>query len=269
MNVWLMIAVGWFVMALVMAGLWAIQRRTDNAGIVDIGWTFGVGALAIFFCVATLEGDPARRTMIAVLAGLWSLRLGGHLVLRVSREPEDGRYRDLKSRWGEHAQGKMFWFFQFQAIGCALFALPMLAAAQVTEPLGVYDYLGVVIWLVALGGEAVADRQLARFRADPSNRGKVCQVGWWRYSRHPNYFFEWLHWWSYVFLAIAHPWGWLTIAAPLAMLYLFVFVTGIPPTEAQSIRSRGDAYRAYQATTSPFFPWPPRRLPPSPLKEAS
>ena len=269
MNAWWLIAVAWFVMALVMAGLWAIQRRTDNAGIVDIGWTFGVGALAIFFCVASTEGHIKRRLLVAILAGWWALRLGRHLIRRVSSEPEDGRYRDLKSRWGEHAQPRMFWFFQFQAIACVLFALPMLVAAQVAEPPDVWCLLGVVVWFVAMQGETIADGQLARFRPDPSNRGQVCQVGWWRYSRHPNYFFEWLHWWSYVFLAISHPWGWLSIAAPLAMLYLFVFVTGIPPTEAQSIRSRGDAYRAYQATTSPFFPWPPRRLPPSPRKEAS
>src|ERR1700761_3046303 len=140
----------------------------------------------------------------------------------------------------------MFFFFQIQAVGSVLFAVPMLIAARSRAPLGVLDFLGVAIWLIAIGGEATADRQLAAFRRDEANRGAVCQRGLWHYSRHPNYFFEWLHWWAYVALAANAPLGWLTLIGPLAMLYFILFVTGIPPTEAQSLKSRGEKYREYQ-----------------------
>jgi steroid 5-alpha reductase family enzyme len=182
----------------------------------------------------------------------------------VSREPEDGRYRQMRADWGANADRNLLLFFQVQASWAVLFALPMLAAARSAAPLGILDLAGVAIWLVGLGGEAIADRQLAAFRADPVNRGRVCQLGLWRYSRHPNYFFEWLHWWGYAALAVQSPWWWLPLVAVAAMGYFITRVTGIPPTEAQAIRSRGAAYRAYQRTTSAFVPWPPR---PDPLAE--
>ena len=106
--------------------------------------------------------------------------------------------------------------------------------------------------------EALADLQLKRFRADPANRGKVCDVGLWRWSRHPNYFFEWLHWFAYVLLAVGSPVWYLTLIGPVLMLVSLLWVTGIPFVEAQSLRSRGDAYRDYQRRTSPFVPLPPR-----------
>ena len=123
---------------------------------------------------------------------------------------------------------------------------------------GAWDWLGFIIWTTAVGGEVMADRQLARFRRDPDNRGKVCQTGLWHYSRHPNYFFEWIHWWSYVFFAIGSIYWWASLAGPVLMLLFLIFITGIPATEAQAVATRGDAYRRYQRTTSPFIPWFPR-----------
>jgi steroid 5-alpha reductase family enzyme len=117
----------------------------------------------------------------------------------------------------------------------------------------------VAVAVLALGGEAIADAQLSRFRRDPANRGTVCRTGLWRYSRHPNYFFEWVHWWAYVLIGIAAPWGWLALFGPALMLLFLFKITGIPPTEARALESRGDAYREYQRTTSVFVPWPPRR----------
>ena len=110
-----------------------------------------------------------------------------------------------------------------------------------------------------MGNTILADRRLAHFRGRPGNRGKTCREGWWHYSRHPNYFFEWLHWWSYMALAAGAPYGWVALLAPTAMFYLLFRVTGIPPTEAQALASRGDDYREYQRTTSVFFPWFPKR----------
>lgn len=259
MSFWSTLFAGWAVMALVMTGLWLVQLVRGNAGIVDVAWTLGVGVLAAFFAVEA-DGYPGRRLLIACLAGLWSLRLAIHLVDRIVRLPEDGRYSALRDKLGKKAQPFFFAFFQIQAIWALLFALPMLLAARnPTAGLGPGDALGAAIWIIAMVGEAIADRQLSWFRADPACRGQVCRDGLWRYSRHPNYFFEWVHWWAYVAIGWGAPWGSLTLLGP-AMMLLFLFkVTGIPPTEANALRSRGDAYREYQRTTSPFFPWPPKQ----------
>ncbi len=258
MNPWLMILVGWTTMALVMSLLWLLQRRTGDAGIVDVAWGMGVGLLSLFFVLGSDEGNLTRRIIMATLSLVWALRLSGYILWRVFTMTEDGRYQTLKKGWGAAAQAKLFWFFQFQAIGSLLFALPMLIAARGTSPLGLFDILGICIWIVAMTGEFIADLQLAQFRADPENQGQVCCTGLWKYSRHPNYFFEWLHWWTYVGLAMAAPWGWVTLLGPLLMLHFILNVTGIPPTESQALKSRGDAYREYQRTTSAFFPWPPK-----------
>ena len=117
---------------------------------------------------------------------------------------------------------------------------------------------GAVLWLLAVSGEALADAQLAAFQRDPANRGQVCDTGLWRTSRHPNYFFEWLTWVAYALFALASPWGWLGLIGPACILWLLLRVTGLPTTEAQSLRSRGDAYRRYQARTSAFVPWFPK-----------
>ena len=261
MNIWLGIVLAWAVMAVIMTLLWMRQRQTHNAGIVDIAWSFGTGFCAIWFAWIA-DGEEVRRAIIAAMAGLWGLRLGFFLLRRVLSEEEDGRYQELREQWGERTQRNLFIFFQVQAFWAVLFALPMLVAASNSEPgFRWYDALGILIFLVAIGGESLADAQLARFRRDPSNRGRVCRDGLWRYSRHPNYFFEWVHWWAYVAIGLAGPWGWLTLAGPAVMLLFLFRVTGIPPTEARALKSRGDAYRRYQETTSPFFPWPPKESP--------
>lgn len=258
MNPWWLLLLGWLVMAVVMALLWLVQRRTGDAGIVDVAWGAGVGSLAVAFAMVSDEGDVVRRTIVALLAGIWAARLSGYVLQRVMTMPEDGRYQTLKEQWGAEAQRRLFWFYQYQAFGSVFFAVPMLIAARNPRPLGGWDFVGVAIWILAILGETIADRQLDKFRHEPGSKGKVCQTGLWKYSRHPNYFFEWLHWWSYFCLAITGPWGWLSVLAPLAMYYFITQVTGIPPTEQQSLKSRGDAYREYQRTTSPFFPWWPK-----------
>ena len=260
MSLPIVVLAGWVGAAAVMLALWLAQRRTQNAGVVDVAWSFATGALGAGFALAA-DGAWPRRLIVAGLAAAWGLRLGLHLWVRVGREAEDGRYQQMRRDWGADADRRLLVFFQIQALAAALFALPMLAAGRNAAPLGLLDAVGVALWLAGLGGEAIADRQLAAFRADRHNRGRVCQVGLWRYSRHPNYFFEWLHWWSYAALAVHSPLWWLPLAGVVAMGYTITRVTGIPPTEAQAIRSRGDAYRAYQRTTSAFVPWPPQRDP--------
>ncbi|HMO13315.1 MAG TPA: DUF1295 domain-containing protein [Pirellulaceae bacterium] len=240
--------------------VWFWQYKTGKSSIVDVVWSFAVGTLGIFFCLTSI-GLPARRLLVALLAGFWSVRLGVYIINRLRTMPEDGRYLELQETWGDQHQRKMFSFYQFQAIGALLFSLPMLIASHNRAELGLLDLIGAAIFLLAIAGEMLADWQLHRFRMRPESKGKVCKVGLWRYSRHPNYFFEWVHWWSYLLFALSgfvHPWGWINILFPLAMYYFIRFKTGIPPTEQQAIKSRGQAYIDYQRTTNAFFPWFPK-----------
>lgn len=194
-----------------------------------------------------------------MLGGLWGSRLALHLWHRVRSEPEDGRYQHLRAHWNGH-QGKIFGFFQFQAGLIVLFALPFVAVAHNPQPDDLRWILAAIaVWLLSVGGEVLADRQLARFRADPGNKGKTCRDGLWRYSRHPNYFFEWLHWFTYVLLAVHSPLWWLAWSGPVVMYVFLRWVSGIPFTEAQALRSRGEDYRDYQRTTPMLFPWFPSR----------
>jgi steroid 5-alpha reductase family enzyme len=243
-------------MALAMAAAWFWQQRIRNASIVDVVWTFGTGGLGVTYAMLA-GGLPARRLLVGVVVCAWSLRLGLHLLARVRDHVEDERYRQMRTRWGDWAPLRFFLFFQSQAIAAPLFASPMLIAAGTTAELGLADLAGVALAIVAIGGEGLADYQLAQFRKDSQGSNQVCDVGLWRYSRHPNYFFEWFYWWSYVFLAANSPWWWLTLGPPLAMYYFLNFVTGIPPAEAQALAKRGEAYREYQRRTSAFFLWPP------------
>lgn len=254
------VLIGLAVASIVMAILWVVQRKTGNAGIVDVGWAATVGILGVFFA-ATSDGYLARRVLVAAMIGVWSLRLAAYLLLdRVVGRPEEGRYRTLREKWGPAAQWRLFAFFQIQALAALFFALPILVVAYhpVDHWTG-WDVAGVVIWCISVVNTILADRQLARFKRRPKSRGKTCREGWWRYSRHPNYFFEWLHWWSYVALAVGAPYWWATVVSPAVMLYFLLRVTGIPPTEAQALASRGEDYRQYQQTTSAFVPWFPRK----------
>jgi steroid 5-alpha reductase family enzyme len=253
-----MILLGYLFMAIVMTVLWQVQRRSGDAGIVDVAWGLGVAVIAVVFALWTDQGNTSRRVAVAVVALVWALRLSGYVLRRVLTLPEDGRYQTLKEQWGGAAQVKMLQFYQMQAAASVLFALPMLIAMRSEAAWSLWDTLGCVVGLVAIAGESWADWQLSAFRAKPENKGKVCQQGLWRYSRHPNYFFEWVHWWAYVCFAPYAPWGWLTLLFPLTMYYFITQKTGIPPTEEQALKSRGDAYRQYQRTTSAFFPWFPK-----------
>lgn len=247
----------WGASALLMALLWVIQLKTSDAGIVDAVWALAVGVISIFFAL-NAEGDADRCLLISILAGAWSLRLGAYLLYRNFTLPEDGRYNRLRKEWGSRFQLKMFAFFQIQASWCVLFALPMwMASTNSQRPLGLLDALAAALWLVSVCGTAISDWQLARFRANPETGKTVCRTGLWRYCRHPNYFYEWLHWWVYVLLCVGCEMQWWSLAAPLVMFVFLTRITGIPLTESQALASRGDAYREYQRTTNAFFPWPP------------
>ncbi len=248
------------VMVPVMSLGWLWQASHTNAGIVDVLWSAGLG-FAAMLAASTGQGALEPRCALAVLAGVWAVRLALYLWGRVGAEREDGRYQHLRRYWGGGAgsQWKFFLFFQFQALLVLVFALPFVAVAR--NPVsGMTPALAIafVIWLTSVAGESIADAQLARFRRDPTNRGRTCRSGLWRYSRHPNYFFEWLHWFTYVALAWGSPWVGLAWLGP-ALMYVFLrWISGIPYTEAQGLRTRGEDYRDYQRTTSMLFPWFPK-----------
>ncbi|MEM7306972.1 MAG: DUF1295 domain-containing protein [Planctomycetota bacterium] len=249
---------GLLALVIVMIAAWARQRTTRNAGVVDVIWTASIGALALVYA-GLAGGWLPRRLLVAVLVGAWSLRLTLHLARRVGSEAEDGRYRAMRTSMGEGIDRFLFWFFQAQALLAVLLSLVFLVLCAASDAgWRATDALAVLLWVTALVGESIADRQLARWRSDPANRGRTCRAGLWRYSRHPNYFFEWLNWLVYPLLGIGLPYGWSLWLAPAAMLLFVLKVTGIPPTEEQALKSRGDDYREYQRTTNAFFPGPPR-----------
>jgi steroid 5-alpha reductase family enzyme len=248
-----------------MAGAWAVQRLTRNAGWVDTIWSFATGAAGTAYALGVRPDGPGiRQWLIALLVLAWSLRLGLHILARMRGAPEDRRYAAFRAEWGAGFEQRMFWFLQIQAAAAALLALSvLLAAGNPRVGFSVMDAAGVVVLVIAIAGEAVADWQLRRFRADPANHGGVCDRGLWGWSRHPNYFFEWLGWVAYPLFAISldgsYPWGWFALSGPAFMYWLLVYVSGIPPLEQQMLSSRGDAFRAYQARVSAFFPLPGRR----------
>ena len=245
----------------VMLGLWLVQRKTHNAGIVDIGWSGIIPLLALYFGYQHADFTSPRTMLILLMAVLWGGRLVWHIHQRSHGKPEDARYAELRRAWGDKAQLKLFVFFQFQAVAAVIFALPfLLALLNPSSSLSGLEYAGFGLWLFAWLGEGAADRQLARFKADPASKGNVCEIGWWNYSRHPNYFFEWMIWVALAIFCLSSPHGYLAMVCPLLMFFFLFKVTGIPATEEQALKSRGDAYRRYQQTTSAFFPWFKKRI---------
>ena len=254
------VGIGTAVVATLMFVLWLIHLAMKNASIVDAGWAGGIGTLAIVYALRA-EGDPLRAWVIASMGALWGLRLASHLLKRILGEPEEGRYVQLRRDWKTNLGLKFFVFFEFQAVLGVVLSIPLLIPTLNPRPgLSILEIAGVALWLVAIAGEAIADAQLRGFKADPSNRGRTCRAGLWNYSRHPNYFFEWLIWVSFALFALGSPWGWLGLVSPALILYFLLKVTGIPATEAQSLRSRGEEYRRYQETTSAFVPWFHKRI---------
>jgi len=256
---WQALVVGAALAAATMLVLWLRQLRTRDATAVDIAWAANLAGLAILY--AALSDAPAgRRWMVALCGGAWGLRLAWHLLRHRVGKGEDGRYATLRASWGASADSKFLVFFLAQALLDALLSLPfLLAAFHADRAFHWTELLGAVVVLVAVVGESTADAQLERFKRRPDARGRTCRAGLWRYSRHPNYFFEWSAWIGFALLATSAPLGWIAWFAPLLMLYLLFKVTGIPATEAQALRTRGDDYREYQRTTSVFVPWFPRR----------
>ncbi len=243
-------------LALAMSLAWLVQRITGNSGWIDAIWSFATAAAGVTLALA--QGGP-RALLAAGLVALWGLRLGIHIARRSAGAHDDPRYAALRQQWGSTFHARLFFFLMIQAVCALVLALCVLAGARQPAPFPApADFAAVLVIAIGIAGEALADAQLRQFRAVPANRGKVCDRGLWAWSRHPNYFFEWLVWLAWPVMAFGSLWMILALLGPLQMYWLLVYASGIPPLEATMLQSRGDAYRAYQARVSPFFPLPPK-----------
>jgi steroid 5-alpha reductase family enzyme len=266
-ELWFLLSATAAGLSLAMTGAWFAQRRTGQSGWIDVTWSFAVGAAGAALALVPLtDGRPlsARQILVAALALAWSFRLAAHIAGRSLRSGEDPRYHALKLEWGSDFSKRLFWFLQIQAACAFLLSLTIFLAARNPAPFGQpQDFIGAALLVVAIAGEALADATLRKFRSDQNNKGRVCDRGLWGWSRHPNYFFEWLGWVAYAVIAIdfAGQWreGWRALAGPLFMYWLLAHVSGVPPLERHMLLSRGDAFRAYQKQVNVFFPGPRKR----------
>jgi steroid 5-alpha reductase family enzyme len=235
-------------------GLWFIYLWKRNPSVVDLGWAIGLTLMGL---IHNLRGDTVSSgsLLAGVLVLLWGLRLGGYLFwTRLRLGKRDARYESLQQKQTIAAPLFFLMHYLIQACFQAVVGFVFIFTAQSTRLGSVYALIGLTVWCMGYGGSIVADAQLHRFRNRPENRGHVCQVGLWNYSRHPNYFFEILLWSGFAFIGLSAPMGWLGLISPIALLLTMTFITG-PISERQSLTSKPDTYRHYQKGTSMIIPW--------------
>lgn len=238
---------------------WIFAVKFDNYSLVDAVWAAGIGIIGLFW-LSMSHGLP-KHWAVAILLLAWSVRLTWHLQRRIRKHhpTEDSRYVKLRETWKGKMQSSFFWFFQAQGLSVVLLALPFVAVARdSSNAWGLWESLGLLVALTGIVGEGVADGQMSAYKSENPDPKGVCRRGLWRYSRHPNYFFEGVIWLGFYFFACGSEFGWATIHAPALIIFLLLKVTGIPPTEEAALARKGEAYRIYQKTTSAFIPLPPR-----------
>jgi steroid 5-alpha reductase family enzyme len=250
-------------MILAMSLAWLIRMRTGQSGWIDAVWSAATGLVGLFVALsAEVPGSGGeRRWLAALVVALWSARLAGHIARRTPGAGDDPRYAAKAREWGADFPRQLFIFLQIQAAASLPLLAAIAAAARAPRPFpDLFDLAGVVVALGAMAGEATADAQLSQFRRTAAP-GSICEVGLWRYSRHPNYFFEFLFWCGWPLIAFGFPTGLIALAGPAFIYWLLVHVSGVPPLEQQMRASRGAAFDAYARRVNCFFPGPPRRDP--------
>lgn len=259
----LVAAVLWLAMSLA----WLVQRLTGNSGWVDAAWSFATGIAGVAFALVPLGGGAPgwRQWAVGLLVAAWSLRLGLHIAGRAAAGSEDPRYAALKQEWGDDFPWRLYLFLMVQGVVAYGLAISMALAARNPAGFGPLDIAGIAVLAASIAGEAAADAQLRRFKAAPANRGRICTTGLWAWSRHPNYFFEWLGWVAYPLFALSgawlpgwNPWGWFALTGPALMYWTLRHASGVPPLEAHMARRHGAAFAAYAARVPVFFPRPPQ-----------
>ncbi len=245
-------------LAAAMAGAWATAQASGLSGRADAIWTFATGLACLAVVVAEAR-QPVRAVIPALYLLIWTARLGVYLWRRAAHG-DDPRYAQMKRDWGAKAASRLFYFLQIQALASwpLVISAFVAAAAPRAAPDG-RDGLAALVFVAALLGEGIADRQMATFKADPANKGKICERGLWGWSRHPNYLFEWLGWLGFPLLALQGDYwaGFLSLLAPVWMYVLLVYVSGVPPLEQAMRATRGAAWDDYARRVGAF--WPIRR----------
>jgi steroid 5-alpha reductase family enzyme len=237
-----------------LTGLWFIYLWKRNPAIVDLGWAIGLTLMGL---VHNLSGGffSTGKLLISLLVLLWGIRLGGYLFwTRLRLGKRDARYESLHRHSSIPPSLYFLIHYLIQACFQAAVGFVFVFTAQNTTLYSIWPKIGLLLWCVGYVGSITADAQLHRFRIHPDNRGKVCQSGLWNYSRHPNYFFEILLWFGFALIGIPARLGWLGLISPITLFLTMTLITG-PISERQSLKSKPDAYRQYQKTTSMIIPW--------------
>ncbi len=251
-------AIAFVIVLIYVTVIWVASLRLKNASIIDIFWGLGFLILAGAGLILT-GGFWARRMLVGILVAIWGLRLSLYVLHRNWRQPEDYRYRAWRKVSGDRFWWVSYWkVFLLQGVLLALIAAPILSSLSTAMPehLTPFDALGTGVWLIGFFFESVGDWQLARFRSDPANQGKVLRTGLWAYTRHPNYFGDAMVWWGLFLIALGVPNGFWTIGSPILMTVLLWRVTGVALLE-RALKKRKPGYEEYIASTSAFVPWFP------------
>jgi cyclopropane-fatty-acyl-phospholipid synthase len=241
----------------IMAGVWRWAKPIQNTGMAEIFWAVDLAMIALILYAAA-PGWLPRKSLLCTMVLFAGLRLGSHLSFRVANRlhGEGGWYRRYRKAWYPYSQQNFFWLYQAQAICNVVLAIPFfIICANTRRVWSGFEIAGTVLWVIAFLGESLADHQLSAFKKVAGNRGKVLSTGLWGYSRHPNYFFEWLQWMAWFLFSLGSPYGGLAVISPLIILWLLFKVTGIPNVEEQCVRSKGERYKNYQREVSAFLPW--------------
>jgi steroid 5-alpha reductase family enzyme len=242
-----------------MLGVWLLSLVRKDASVVDTFWSLGFVLIAAVSC-AIGEGYGTRRILITALAAVWGLRLASHIFWRNKGKGEDFRYRAMRARHGKRFPvASLYSVFAVQGLLMWVISLPLQIGetSRVPANLTWLDLTGAIVWLIGFAFESIGDLQLAQFKAEPKNKGKVMDRGLWRYTRHPNYFGDALLWWGFFLIALSTPSGVWTVISPLIMTGLLMKVSGVALLEKTLVKTKPE-YRDYVRRTSAFFPWLPR-----------
>jgi steroid 5-alpha reductase family enzyme len=240
---------------------WVASLLLKNASIVDIFWGPGFALAAWVYYFSTPDGFAPRKLLIVALVTIWGLRLGWHIGRRNLGHGEDYRYAAWRKSYGAVWWWRSYFnVFLLQGLLMWIISTPLMLGQYQGQPAGltIFDMLGITLWLIGFVFEAGGDWQLAQFKANPANRGKVMRSGLWRFTRHPNYFGDAALWWGYFLIALAVPGGWLTVFAPILMTIMLMRVSGVALLEKNLTKTKPE-YADYIASTNAFFPGLPRK----------
>ena len=248
------------VIMIMMSVLWVLSIILKNVSIVDLFWGFGFVITAVFYFINT-DGSDLRKRILIVLVSIWGLRLSAYLTWRNYGKGEDFRYREFRRKYGENRYWWISFFqtFLLQGVLMWLISVPLLGAqyAGADKNPGILDYIGILLWLIGFIFEAGGDYQLVVFKANPENKGKVLNTGFWKYTRHPNYFGDTAVWWGYGFICLSAG-SYLPVLGSLLMTALIIKVSGVALLE-KSLKDQKPQYKEYIEKTSAFIPWFPKK----------